>query len=171
MIFSDFLLCLVYFFRVGMLSNCRTGCSESFPNDVVGCHCLMGWNYWIFFCCWLFRARSGLDQITGLWGALMYGWERPSTVGVKLSFKHCPGVGLWEGCLMGCVPDSSLTLLPLSSLTYSKDDSISFASNCYNSLCYWFVCFAILFDFIFFCLLKCYITFLRRTNYFNKVVN
>ena len=40
--------------------------------------------------------------------------------------------------------DSSLTLLPLNSLMYSKEGSISFASSCFNSLVNWFVGFAIL---------------------------
>ena len=38
------------------------------------------------------------------------------------------------GCLMGGGFDSSITVLHLSSLTYSKEGSISFASNCFNSL-------------------------------------
>ena len=42
----------------------------------------------------------------------------------------------------GC--DLSLTFLPLSSLTYNKEGSVSVASSLFNSLFMWFVCFSIL---------------------------
>ena len=73
------------------------------------------------------------------------GEGRLLTIGVKLSFKLCTWVGHGESCLMGGGPDFSITLLPLSSLTYSKELSISFAYYCFSSLGNWFVCFAIVF--------------------------
>ena len=65
-------------------------------------------------------------------------------VGVILLFILCTGVSPGVGYLMGGMLDSSSTLLHLSSLMYIKDDSISFASSCFNSLGNWFVCLAIL---------------------------
>ena len=41
----------------------------------------------------------------------------PSTIGVELSITFCTWIGPGEGCLMGDVADSSLTLLPFSSWT------------------------------------------------------
>ena len=40
--------------------------------------------------------------------------------------------------------DSSLTLLPLSSLTYNKEGSVSFVSSHFSSLFTWIVCSAII---------------------------
>ena len=71
------------------------------------------------------------------------GGGRLSIVSVKLLFILCTQVGPGEGCLMGGMLDSSLILLPFSSLRYSKERSISFTSSCLNYLGNWFVCFAI----------------------------
>ena len=53
-------------------------------------------------------------------------------------------VGPGEGCLIKGVYDSSLTLLPLSSLTCNKKGSLSFLSSHFSSLYIWVVCFTTL---------------------------
>ena len=50
---------------------------------------------------------------------------------VGLSVMFLFAVKACGGCLMAGRFDSSLTLLPLSSLTCSKEGSISFASSCF----------------------------------------
>ena len=55
---------------------------------------------------------------------------------IPLFFKFwtvlCTHIGPGSGCLMEGVCNSSLTLLPLSSLTFNDKGSGSFAFNCFN---------------------------------------
>ena len=88
--------------------------------------------------------RVGLLASGVLWDM---GCWRLLTVGVKLLVILCTWLWPGEGCLMGDVLDSSLTLLPLISLMCSKEGSISFVSSCFNTLGNWFV-------FCHFCLLN-----------------
>ena len=53
---------------------------------------------------------------------------------------------VWGRLTNGGMCDSSLTLLPLSFLTYNKEESVSFASSHFSSLFTWIVCSVIIDD-------------------------
>ena len=58
------------------------------------------------------------------------------TFGVLDCTMHM-SLGLVKACPNGDVCYSSLTLLPLRSLTYNKEGSVSFMSSCFSSLFTW----------------------------------
>ena len=72
----------------------------------------------------------------------LWGWKVISGFWILCCTMHTGWA--WERLYNGGLCDSSLTLLPLSSLTYNKEGLVSFAYSHFSSLLTWFVCFAIL---------------------------